>query len=300
MLGDLVKGREKSVLILIEDSVEEPGRGLVSCFLLSLCQRMDEIHVVTFDPKSQSMLKVVPAEAQAKIIHHNCQNDFLKWKQSAGLGLDSDLPKEIAAKGNPNKDRKIAMVIDSLSSLLLFRPVPYTCQTLHKLSDSNVMGASVEQIVVLVHHDLHDAGSLALIEHTASTVIRTSPTQSGGHEFCCNILHKKISGKITRINEHFNISDQLEIENLTELKAVIDTTPQQPTVQVDPAANLTFNLSLTDQEKRARSQVKLPYTYDQDRIDATLNKSVVEGKIFYQPDEADDFDEEDPDDDLDV
>jgi hypothetical protein len=36
------------------------------------------------------------------------------------------------------------------------------------------------------------------------------------------------------------------------------------------------------------------------RQEATLNKSVVEGKIFYQPDEVDDFDEEDPDDDLDI
>ena len=36
------------------------------------------------------------------------------------------------------------------------------------------------------------------------------------------------------------------------------------------------------------------------RQDDTLNKSVGEGKIFYQPDEADDFDEEDPDDDLDI
>lgn len=36
------------------------------------------------------------------------------------------------------------------------------------------------------------------------------------------------------------------------------------------------------------------------RQEETLNKSVGEGKIFYQPDEADDFDEEDPDDDLDI
>ncbi|OWF37191.1 elongator complex protein 5-like [Mizuhopecten yessoensis] len=300
MLGDLVKGREKSTLTLIEDSVEEPGRGLLSCFLLSLCQRVDEVHVLTFDPKSQSMLDVVPAGTNTKIVHHNCQHDMLNWKESSELCLDSDLAKVIKAKGNLNRDRKVALVIDSLSALLLFRPVPYTCQTLHKLSDSDAMGASVEQVVALVHHDLHDNSSLTLVEHTVSTVIRTWPTQSPGHEFCCNTLHKKISGKIVRIKEHFNISDQFEIENITELKTVIDSTPQQPTSQVDPAANLTFNLSLTDQEKKARSQVKLPYTYDQKRIEATLNKSVGEGKIFYQPDEADDFDEEDPDDDLDV
>jgi hypothetical protein len=48
------------------------------------------------------------------------------------------------------------------------------------------------------------------------------------------------------------------------------------------------------------------YVWDKDsyyifyRQEATLNKSVGEGKIFYQPDEVDDFDEEDPDDDLDI
>lgn len=36
-------------------------------------------------------------------------------------------------------------------------------------------------------------------------------------------------------------------------------------LQVDPAANLTFNLTLTDKEKEARSQVVLPYTYDKQR-----------------------------------
>jgi len=32
----------------------------------------------------------------------------------------------------------------------------------------------------------------------------------------------------------------------------------------------------------------------------STDASSGEGKIFYQPDEADDFDEEDPDDDLDI
>jgi len=61
---------------------------------------------------------------------------------------------------------------------------------------------------------------------------------------------------------------------------------------------------------RKFSTVQFPYTveyvWNKDnnyifyRQEATLNKSVGEGKIFYQPDEVDDFDEEDPDDDLDI
>ena len=67
-------------------------------------------------------------------------------------------------------------------------------------------------------------------------------------------------------------------------------TPSQP----DPTANLTFDLTLTAKEKQDRANVVLPYT----RPHISLGKG--EGQIFYQPDEADDFDESDPDDDLDI
>ena len=35
---------------------------------------------------------------------------------------------------------------------------------------------------------------------------------------------------------------------------------------MDPTANLPFNLSLSDKEKEARSQVILPYTYNKERF----------------------------------
>lgn len=60
----------------------------------------------------------------------------------------------------------------------------------------------------------------------------------------------------------------------------------------DPTSNLSFNLSLTDDQKKARADVQLPYLKAQE----TEQKAV----ITYHPDEADDFDEEDPDDDLDI
>ena len=52
--------------------------------------------------------------------------------------------------------------------------------------------------------------------------------------------------------------------------------------QSDPTAKLSFNLRLTEQEKVARSQVQLPHTKGG-------------GVIYYEPDEADDIDYEDPD-----
>ena len=68
----------------------------------------------------------------------------------------------------------------------------------------------------------------------------------------------------------------------------------------DPAANLPFNLRLTDSERVARSQVKLPYMLDHNQKAAQLDGPSTGGQIIYRPDDADDFDEEDPDDDLDI
>ena len=61
---------------------------------------------------------------------------------------------------------------------------------------------------------------------------------------------------------------------------------------MDPAANLTFNLSLTESQIEKRAQAPLPY------LDAQQNESSV---IHYIADKQDDFDsEDDPDDDLDI
>ena len=58
---------------------------------------------------------------------------------------------------------------------------------------------------------------------------------------------------------------------------------------------------MTDDERQARSNLQLPYMYHEKKTNSevTVHPS-GEGKVFYQPDEADDFDDEDPDDDLDI
>lgn len=40
--------------------------------------------------------------------------------------------------------------------------------------------------------------------------------------------------------------------------------------------------------------------YHEEKKSQVAVNSVGEGKVFYQPDEADDFDEDDPDDDLNI
>ncbi|KAI7834312.1 Elongator complex protein 5 [Kickxella alabastrina] len=72
----------------------------------------------------------------------------------------------------------------------------------------------------------------------------------------------------------------------------------------DPAANLSFNLNLTDRQRRDKASVEMPY------MDAQMASAsgeppsdsvgAVAGDIFYQLDDEDDWDEDDPDDDLEI
>jgi elongator complex protein 5 len=63
----------------------------------------------------------------------------------------------------------------------------------------------------------------------------------------------------------------------------------------DPTQNLPFNLSLTSSQQESRAQVPLPYAHEGTPI--TNNSPAA---IFYDPDSADDIDDDDPDEDLDI
>jgi hypothetical protein len=67
---------------------------------------------------------------------------------------------------------------------------------------------------------------------------------------------------------------------------------------VDPMKGLSFNLSLTDRQKEARAGVELPYLAAQ--VEESSHVEQQRGQIFFEFDDADFGDEEDPDVDLDI
>ncbi|TDL28488.1 hypothetical protein BD410DRAFT_781002 [Rickenella mellea] len=74
--------------------------------------------------------------------------------------------------------------------------------------------------------------------------------------------------------------------------------PDLKEASIDPTQGLPFNLSLTPAQVELRSLVPLPYAYDGQR--QTEKSKPPSGQILYDPDSADDIDEEDPDEDLDI
>ncbi|KAI0335326.1 hypothetical protein GY45DRAFT_902702 [Cubamyces sp. BRFM 1775] len=85
-----------------------------------------------------------------------------------------------------------------------------------------------------------------------------------------------------------------ELEDLRILWAKKPTTEVQDAP--DPTQNLSFNLNLTPQQQRARAQVPLPYAHEGRPVGQTPNPAA----ILYDPDSADDIDDDDPDEDLDI
>ena len=107
--------------------------------------------------------------------------------------------------------------------------------------------------------------------------------------------------------EQYTVSQSFSVLSATDYhgRSPLTTESHDATSEPDPAANLTFDLHLSSKEKQDRSKVILPYTAVRDGMGvATGSPSHAPGgsggQIYYQPDDADDFDESDPDDDLDI
>lgn len=122
---------------------------------------------------------------------------------------------------------------------------------------------------------------------------------SNGRGAVCDIEWRRKSGKVQYATEGYTFTPY---KGLT-VHTVRDENEQQKEdakmvdkdikpAENDPAANLSFNLTLTETQRRAKDNVVLPYTQQQ--------QGGGGGQIYYEPDAGDDFDDEDPDDDLDI
>lgn len=121
-----------------------------------------------------------------------------------------------------------------------------------------------------------------------------------------HIQWRKKSGKVSyESNGFIKNGEYLEVVPVSQLTGAVEETveereedmPLDP--KMDPTANLSFNLSLTDEQRKQKEDLVLPYIKAQ-QFEVTMDEEKKTGLIYYDPDAADDFDDEDPDDDLDI
>ncbi|CAO3568583.1 unnamed protein product [Mortierella alpina] len=110
----------------------------------------------------------------------------------------------------------------------------------------------------------------------------------------CEVEHKRKSGKVARETNAYHLDSpagELVVVNIWDVVGDmpdIEKLDLQESQTSDPAANLSFNLNLTEEQRKAKNDTVLPY----------LKTQESSGAIYYEPDAADDFDDDDPDDDL--
>ncbi|KZT06922.1 uncharacterized protein LAESUDRAFT_759086 [Laetiporus sulphureus 93-53] len=127
---------------------------------------------------------------------------------------------------------------------------------------------------------------------------------SGGREFVVEVLVRGADGPgrrrgVERVLEGWSgipacgspceLSQLESLKGLWTRKVVEESGP-------DPTKNLSFNLNLTIEQQQSRAQVPLPYAHEGKQA----RTSAAPAAILYDPDSADDIDDDDPDEDLDI
>ncbi|XP_071490888.1 elongator complex protein 5-like [Diadema antillarum] len=306
LIKQIVSGSECSSSILIQDTVEHSGRHILRCFIKEIAKRVDEVHLFAFDRTPDALLAGSDPETRLKVMCHDGWTDPQGWNQASVTSCKHNLVRFTSDKDlvdhvrdtRRTESKVLAVVVDSLTPHIVHRTVPVTCQALHSLTHlPDKSDFQIQQVLSLLHRDVHDEAALRAIGHLSMTVIAVSPNMSiapldAAPMGFCDILHKRPSGKVLRKREGYSICDDYRLLTFTDVQKTAERMEEEH--QLDPTANLTFNLTLKDSERKAKENVILPFTK------VAENASRGSGQIFYEPDQADDYDDEDPDDDLDI
>lgn len=305
-----VKGQEGSSFLLFEDSRTHSGRLLLYALANQISERFDQFHVFTTELSPDETSSYIGSEVSSKLILHDIWTDPLGWNNPAEetdplkLNPGSDFISRLCCRLAPSVS-KIVVVIDTISSFLPYHTDSQMCSAILSLVTASERISDIQnvQVLGLLHSDLHSEKTVKALRYLATTQIKLSvedPSLSTIRDAhgVFEILQNKKNGKVKRQKEVYRVDGNHHLE-----LSVYDQQQKQENshgndAQPDPTANLTFNLTLKESERIAKEKVVLPYISNKDKSELVTPPGY--GQIFYEPDDADDFDEEDPDDDLDI
>ncbi|KAI8442291.1 hypothetical protein MSG28_005844 [Choristoneura fumiferana] len=99
----------------------------------------------------------------------------------------------------------------------------------------------------------------------------------------------KKSGKIVKSEEVLTYDSRTS--TLKSTIVIKDLNKEEEPAKLMPSSLTTFKIEMDQTEKLEKYKLKLPYM-------SKINEG--ESKVYYEPDFVDDWDEEDPDEDLDI
>ncbi|XP_058789026.1 uncharacterized protein LOC131662990 isoform X2 [Phymastichus coffea] len=200
-----------------------------------------------------------------------------------------DVLQEITFFASQHSDS--VLVINCIDTLALQLGLANTLRFVEKLQQNHK-----SKIFIIHRRDFFT--KIPKIETLSNTYVLlekfTKTTTETEVHYKVSITHRKPGGTVVHSKEL--VCQNMENYNLTSEKlndSLISNLEQNkmPKVKVQPQAS--FRIEMNEQEIKQRNSVPLPFVLSS----STDNK---EFKIIYVPDDADDIDEEDPDDDLDI
>jgi len=163
------------------------------------------------------------------------------------------------------------------------------------------------KLILILHQECMDDNIAEAIQQLATTnIVLEKLDESEVYPKLCKISHRKLGGKLVTSKEVFKFDTlgDIKIDSFVENKAKSKHIDEE---DADEAIDklTTFNIGTTkNKEKEAKDKLVLPfYTDEQKQSVATAGEVKIQGeipgKIYYEPDSGDDWDDDDPDDDLD-
>ncbi|KAK4872223.1 hypothetical protein RN001_016347 [Aquatica leii] len=167
------------------------------------------------------------------------------------------------------------IVIDSLVHAVMQHTFRKIYTTIKELMDNK----NILRVIAVFHVDLENS-TLRYFQHLATMQLILQPEER------ISYVYKK-GRKVIAQTESYRIEN-----GILKCEQIKPVTAKVLLQNLNPEELSTFRISLNDNEKELRNQVVLPYL--------PKENDKGEGQIFYEFDQVDDWDEEDPDDDLDI
>eukprot|EP01112_Ceratiomyxa_fruticulosa_P000708 TRINITY_DN1063_c0_g1_i1.p1 TRINITY_DN1063_c0_g1~~TRINITY_DN1063_c0_g1_i1.p1 ORF type:complete len:324 (-),score=83.99 TRINITY_DN1063_c0_g1_i1:111-1082(-) len=313
-------------VVFIEDEVGVSGHPLLQYYLTSSKSSKGVVVFVGENTISSYVELCKTSDNLKKVVFVDAFSDPLGWKakkepavlsevdgftvvQCNDITQISNITKCIsqAMGAHPTTSHDgLVLVIDCLGSLIMRQGAQTIAQLLHTFNQQKHFSTSFttsitpvstpssssstnffSDIFGLIHFDMFSQVDIQRLNHIADVIIKVSPFNREGIENLgvLNITQKRRSGKVAITQEHFTISKEKKLV-LVQLEK--DKPKKSIQQQSAPPSGITFNLQLSEKEKTAKDSVVLPWQH-----------SNTEFKIENIEDDED-YDEEDPDDDLDI
>nr|XP_020441543.1 elongator complex protein 5 [Monopterus albus]XP_020441544.1 elongator complex protein 5 [Monopterus albus]XP_020441545.1 elongator complex protein 5 [Monopterus albus] len=292
----MLQGTDVGGFLIIQDSATYSGRHLLNSFINAALNREESVHVLGFEISEEELKDGLKRSPIQRLHFHNAFIDPLGWTDHPIFTVHQFSLEELVRLVKQTSHPKPAtLVIDSLSWILRHISPPAVCKTLQQLKKEG----AVRAVIGLLHADMHQKGTVGSVCHLATSVITVAPGVKGDAAVA-KITKRSKSGKVMQDEEIFSIKEDLTVIVQSKPNHTGPKQTDSEEQEIDPTANLTFNLRLSETERSAKDKLALPFVFSKEKKTALLHSGPGSGRILYEPDANDDYDQEDPDDDLDV